>query len=243
MSWELAFIGGHISTSTCRWPLIECTHTHWTIEPSNHSAHSGTWRSLLALWPLLALQRWQMVGTPSEMMGGNMEMELAEQQVKLMTGHQFACAIALAPRPHDLAPHHPNAPSGNKHANKWSSMVLIHLLLPRNPSVVPSFLPFFSFLAWHAVSSWKSRLHAWKVLRKDSYPVHPLSSSPTTTTTKHATGIINGSLSLSQLDSISMVFAVGSGVASCDWFRIVFQLAEPVVWVYLAICIWQIDCL
>lgn len=43
---------------------------HWTIEPPNHSAHSGTWRSLLALWPLLALQRWQMVGTPSEMMGG-----------------------------------------------------------------------------------------------------------------------------------------------------------------------------
>lgn len=112
----------------------------------------------------------------------------------------------------------------------------IHPLCP-----LPSL--FIFFLAWHAVSSWKSRLHAWKVLRKDSYPVHPLSSSPTTTTTKHATGIINGSLSLSQLDSISMVFAVGSGVASCDWFRIVFQLAEPVVWVYLAICIWQIDCL
>jgi len=74
-----------------------------------------------------------------------MEMELAEQQVKLMTGHQFACAIALAPRPHDLAPHHANAPSGNKHANKWSSMVLIHLLLPRNPSVVPSSLPFYFF--------------------------------------------------------------------------------------------------
>jgi len=102
----------------------------------------------------------------------------------------------------------PPSPVGYKHANKWSSLVLIQLLL----LLLLESIPFPSFLlAWHAVNSWKSRLHAWRVLRKDSFPFPSFHHPSVPTTTKHATGIINGSLSLSQLDSISMVFAVDSG--------------------------------
>jgi len=101
----------------------------------------------------------------------------------------------------------PPSPVGYKHANKWSSLVLIQLLL----LLLLESIPFPSFLlAWHAVNSWKSRLHAWRVLRKDSFPYPSFHHPSVPTTTKHATGIINGSLSLSQLDSISMVFAVDS---------------------------------
>jgi len=102
MSWDLAFIGEHLH-------LLD--GSNWVHTPTRPTIH---WTHLEPLGK--ALQRWQMVGTPCKMK--ETELEVGEQQVKLMTGHQFACAIAPPTWPCD--PHRQSATNMPINGHPWS---------------------------------------------------------------------------------------------------------------------------